>query len=83
MEIDGGRGSVGQGRSRGLDRVAGDGRGPSGRGTIDGALARRRVVRARSTASKGEESVRERARGGREAELGAFIEQEREMRGLL
>jgi hypothetical protein len=69
------------GRSRGLGRVAGDGHGPSSRGVVDGALAMRRAVWGRSTASKGEERVRERARGGREGELGSFIEQEREMRG--
>jgi hypothetical protein len=65
MEIDGGGARPGRGAIWGLGRVAGDGCGR--RGAVDGALARRRAARALSTASSGgEESVRERARGGRE-----------------
>jgi hypothetical protein len=64
--------------------VARDGHGPSGRGADDGGWAelRRTANCAGAVDDKfgSEESVREResARGGREGELGAFVERERE-----
>jgi hypothetical protein len=87
MEIDRGVRS-GRGAAWGLGREGEDGRGPSGWGADDGvrstaALARR--LRCGRRRARGEDSVceRERARRGREKELGAFIErgEERESRG--
>jgi hypothetical protein len=82
MGLDGGRGSAGQGRSRGSVEVMAWGRAWTTR--LNGGARQqifgddeRRTVR-RGGAVMGEGNLeRERARGGREGELGAFIERER------
>ena len=78
MELDGGgaqsgRGGAGQARSR-----LGDGHGSRVRTTgLDGEAPVNGERRTGATASSGgEESVRERASGGIEGELGAFMERE-------
>jgi hypothetical protein len=83
MELDGGRGSAGQGRSRGLGREGEDRRGLSGRGGDDGAWSTE-LQRAARWLGCGRRRARERGEHERERELGegegkeigAFIERE-------
>jgi hypothetical protein len=68
MELNGGRGSAGQGRSRGLGREGEDGRRPSGRGAVDDEQGREESVRERELGEGERESsgllLSERGRGG-------------------
>jgi hypothetical protein len=72
MELDGGRGTTGKGRSRGLGREGKDMRGPSSRGADDGARstelrrAARWLGRGRWRARERGEHERERESSGRE-----------------
>jgi hypothetical protein len=95
MELNGGRGSAGQGRSGGLGRVAGDMRGPSAWGANDGAWstelrpslsmelwrAARRLERGQRRARERGEREKERTWGGREEGARGFYRAIGVMRG--